>query len=534
MIEHVRELDKTTLEIETPVFPWQNVRKMGEDIVATELLFPRNHTVTPYCLGALIAGGVFSVSVRKRPRLAIIPTGPEIVDWRSAPLLDIKPGQVPESNAFVLGKLAEAAGGEYERMSPRPDDPAAIGAAVTEALESGFDMVLILGGSSAGSADYAREVVSRKGRVLVHGVTMMPGKPMLVGEVSNRPVFGVPGYPVSAILAFEQFIQPLIRRILQVPEVPRPTIEAVPTRNIPSKLGVEEFVRVKLGVVSGRCIATALPRGAGVITSMTEADGILRIPPESEGIPETEPVTIECLRPLTELENTVVVVGSHDNTLDVLADQLRVVHGRFTLSSSHVGSMGGLAAIRKNVCHAAGIHLLDTSDGRYNISYVNRYIKEVPVRLVRLVDREQGLMVPAGNPEGIGDIADLTRNDITFVNRQSGSGTRILLDYKLSGSGIDPADINGYENEEYTHMSVAAAVLGGAADAGLGIRAAARALQLDFIPVITEEYDLVLRADVFDTPPVQAMLDTIRSEAFQKRVMKLGGYGTDRTGELIF
>jgi putative molybdopterin biosynthesis protein len=394
-------------------------------------------------------------------------------------------------------------------------------------------MVMIVGGSSAGSEDFARAVIARIGEVLVHGVTIMPGKPTLVGRVDGTPVFGMPGYPVSTIIAFEQLVRPLIAHLLGQPLPRRPVADVQPTRKIASKLGLEEFVRVKIGQVGDRLVATALPRGAGQITSITEADGIIRIPAHLEGIPEGEAVQAELLRPMHAIGNTLVVVGSHDNTLDILGDELRAQSAHLTLSSSHVGSMGGLMAVKRGACHLAGTHLLDEESGTYNISYIRKLLPGMAVKLVHLAMRDQGLIVPAGNPKGIRGIEDLERADVRMINRQGGSGTRILLDYRLRQLGIAPDRIVGYTHEEFTHMSVAAAVLSGAADVGLGISAAARALRLDFVPVVTEQYDLLIPQVFFETAAVQELLRVIGSDAFKQRVRGLGGYHTERTGEVL-
>jgi putative molybdopterin biosynthesis protein len=533
MIEHIQVVDDERIRIEAPAFPWQHVRKMGEDIVATELLYPRGHTVSPYCVGALISGGIYQVPVRMKPRVLIIPTGSELVDWRTTDPHDLKPGQVLETNAYVLSKMVEASGGEALRHERVMDDLDLIRRTVAEAVAGGVDMVVTIGGSSAGSKDYSLPVLEDLGEMLVHGVTIMPGKPIILGDIQGKPFFGIPGYPVSAIIAFEQFVQPLIKRLLGIPDEPRRRVAVVPTRKIASKLGTEEFLRVKLGQVGERIVATPLPRGAGMITSITEADGIIRIPRQSEGIAAGEPVRAELLKPLSAIENTVVIVGSHDNTLDVLADQLRAGDAALTLSSSHVGSMGGLMAVKRGVCHLAGSHLLDTQTGGYNLAYIERYLPHVPVRLVNLVMRDQGLMVPKGNPKGIHGIEDLGREDIVFINRQGGSGTRILLDYRLGQIGLAPDRINGYANEEFTHMNVAVAVLSGTADAGLGIYAAAKALGLDFVPVVTEQYDLVIPLAHLESNNIRTLLETINTAAFRKRVEALGGYGTSKTGTIM-
>jgi len=534
MIENINILNKQQVEIIAPAFPWQNVRRMGEDIVATELVFPRNHKITPYCLGALISAGIFHVNVYKKPNVFIQPTGSELVDHSQLAQNGLTPGQVLDSNSHMLGKLVDTCGGYYFKNKIVIDEFKLIATPIQAAAAGDYDMLFITGGSSAGSKDFTREIISELGEVLIHGVTMMPGKPVIVGKINEKPIFGIPGYPVSAIIAFEQLVRPLINRMLNQPDIPDHEIQVFPTRKIPSKLGLEEFLRVRLGNVGNQIVATPLPRGAGCITSFTEADGIIRIPNHIEGIAENKPVTATLLRPLPEINNTIVAVGSHDNTMDVLADLIRGESCRVSLSSSHVGSMGGLMAIKKGLAHIAGTHLLNPDDGNYNISYIQKYLPDTPVKLVHLVQREQGLIIAKNNPKNIKGIKDLNQKGISFINRQSGSGTRILLDFKLGQMGLNPADINGYVNEEFTHMAVAVAVLSGSADAGLGIYAAAKALNLDFLPVVTESYDLLIPANVFDTKNIALLLKIIKSDEFKSRVEQLGGYHTQNTGEILW
>ncbi|MBF0303562.1 MAG: molybdopterin biosynthesis protein, partial [Desulfamplus sp.] len=566
------------IEIYAPAVPWQNVRKMGEDIVATELLFPRGHRINAYSIGALISGGVFRVTVRRKPKVLIIPTGSEIKSWQKAQNSGLSKGDVIDSNSEILGALCVEYGASFYRHEIIKDDLEKITDAVKDATQSQFssdltlpielqssnqgkhinryDMVFIIGGSSAGSKDFSKPVISALGEVYVHGVTMMPGKPLLFGKVNDTPVFGIPGYPVSAIVAFEQFAGPLLLKMQGIdPDYKqRKIVEVEPSRKIASKLGQEEFLRVKIGAVDDRLIASQLPRGAGNITTLTQADGIIRIPANVEGIAEGEPVKAELIRSRSAINQTLVIIGSHDNTLDILSDHIHLTarnSGRssdINISSTHVGSMGGLMAIKKRACHIAGTHLLDADDGSYNISYIKKYLPNEKVWLVNLVMRDQGLIIPKGNPKNIKGIedfrSDIVKNGLSessktqnqglvFINRQAGAGTRILFDYKLKSLGIKPFEIIGYDNEEYTHMSVAVAVLSGRADGGLGIYAAAKALDLDFIPVVTEEYDLLIPDRFFNSDKVQILLDTIRTENFKRRVEALGGYGTQKTGEII-
>ena len=533
MIEHVMMLDEKTVQIEAGAYPWQNVRKVGEDIVATELLLPQNHLITPYEIGALINGGIFDVAVKEKPRVLIIPTGSELMSPEDVDRDTLPPGRVVESNSAILGALIEASGGEYRTHPIVPDIFEEILDAVRGATHGDAHIVMISAGSSAGSEDYTASVIRQLGEVLVHGVTMMPGKPTVLGIINDRPVIGNPGYTVSAIMAFEQLTQPLIYRMLGLQPPERPKIKVRAARKMASKLGLDEFVRVKLGRVKDTIVASSLPRGAGAVTTLTQADGIIRIPSHVEGVLDGEVVEAELLRDLQQIENTVVVVGSHDNTLDVLGNQMRVKDCRFGLTSSNVGSLGGLIALRNGYCHTAGCHLLDTETGIYNISYVRRYLPDLRVKLVNLAYRQQGLMVSKGNPKGITGIGDLARGDIAFVNRQAGSGTRILLDYRLAELDISPENIQGYDQEEFTHMSVAVTVLSGGADTGLGIYAAAKALGLDFVPMVTEEYDLVIPEAFFGDEKIQLMLEVMGSRAFRDLVDKMGGYDTTKTGTVL-
>lgn len=545
MIEHINIIDDQNIEIESPAVPWQHVRKLGEDIVATQLLFARGHKITAYSLGALISGGVFTVTVYKKPRVLIIPTGSELVQWDKIDETGLLPGKVIESNSTVLAGLCEDYGALSDCHPLIEDDLDSIQSVVKGAFEKKakgsdekesvrfYDMVLIIGGSSAGSKDLAKPVIESLGEVFVHGVTMMPGKPVIFGNISGLPVFGIPGYPVSAIVAFEQFAGPLLAGMQQSSSPDATEVPVKPARKIVSKLGQEEFIRVKIGSVDGQLMASQLPRGSGSITSITEADGILRIPKNSEGIFDGETAEATLLRPLSAIENTLVITGSHDNTLDVLADQVRIRNQGVSISSSHVGSMGGLMAIKRGACHMAGTHLLDPEDGSYNISYIKKYLSGEKVWLIHLAMREQGLIVPKNNPKQIKSIEDLVNSDLQFINRQGGSGTRVLFDYQLSLMGVSPDAISGYQNDEYTHMSVAAAVLSGRADAGLGILAAAGALDLDFIPVVTESYDLIIPDRFYASKKVQVFLETIQSNPFLDRVAELGGYQTKNTGKIL-
>ncbi|BAF60797.1 molybdopterin biosynthesis enzyme [Pelotomaculum thermopropionicum SI] len=529
MIEDVHYVQPDVIEIISAVPPWQHVRVVGEDVVATEMILPASHRIRPVDIGAVLAGGVNSIYVHPRPRVAILPTGTELVQ----PGAELKPGDIIEYNSRMLGAMVESWGAVPLRKEITADNFESLKKAVHDAVDEA-DVVLVNAGSSAGREDFTAGVIASLGKVLVHGVAIKPGKPVILGEVRGKPVVGVPGYPVSAYLGLELFVKPVVYgKLGTVPPAPE-KIEAVVSRKMFSPLGVEEFVRVKLGQVGDKVIATPVSRGAGVLTSLVRADGIIRVPRLSEGYNAGEAAPVELLRPAGEIRETTVIIGSHDIALDVLANFLRQKYPAATLSSAHVGSLGGLAALRRGEAHCAGVHLLDEETGDYNVSYIKRYLPGIKVYLVNLVYREQGLILARGNPKKICGLEDLVREDVRFVNRQRGAGTRILLDYRLKEMGLDPARIRGYDYEEYTHMAVAAAVKAGAADAGLGIRAAAQALDLDFIGIGEERYDLCVPAGHWDTPYIRRLLEVMAMPEFQEEVRKLGGYDLRDCGRVMW
>jgi putative molybdopterin biosynthesis protein len=528
MVEVVHEVDGFTIEVQSPVPPYQHVRPLGEDIVATELLLPQHHRLRPQDVAACAAAGLREVAVRRAPRVAVIPTGTELVPVGAHP----KPGQIIESNSLMLAAMVTGWGGEATRKAPVPDDLQLLRDAVLQAVQSA-DIVVVNAGSSGGSEDFTATAVEELGRLLVHGVALRPGHPVVLGLVRDKPVLGIPGYPVSAAVTSELFLMPLVERKLGLLAQRRRRITARTTRKVHSPVGEDEYLRVGLGRVGSRMVVTPIQRGAGAITSLVRADGLVVIPRFSEGIEAGEEVDVELLRPAEDLERTIVAIGSHDMALDLLASELHRANAELRLVSSNVGSLGGLLALGRGEAHMAGCHLLDEDTGEYNISFVRRYVKESSVVVMNLVHRVQGLIVPAGNPKSITSLGDLGRDGVTFVNRQRGSGTRVLLDYMLRRETLDPGRIHGYAREEYTHLAVAAAVAGGRADTGLGVLSASRAMGVDFVPLMTEQYDLVIPAQFYDSELLAPMLKLVRGDGFRAKVEALGGYDTTKMGEVV-
>jgi putative molybdopterin biosynthesis protein len=535
------------IRIRASVTPWSHVRPMGEDLVATQLVLPAGQTLRPVDLGAIAAGGQENVWAARQPRVAILPTGSELVPIGQA----VRPGDIIEYNSLVMAAQVNSWGGVARRYPITHDDFMEINRRVQEAAREN-DLILLNAGSSAGSEDYSARVIAGLGQLLVHGVAVRPGHPVILGMIRKNggslpggdvqssqvnhskswiPVIGVPGYPVSAALTGEIFVEPLLDVWLGRPHTPPPVIRATVTRKITSPAGDDDFVRFAVGKVGDRVLAAPLARGAGVITSLVRADGLGLIPRGTQGLPAGEGIDIRLYRPLVEIERTIFAIGSHDITLDLLA-QFLAAHER-RLVSANVGSLGGLVALKRGEAHLAGSHLLDPQTGEYNLSYLPQYLPGVPIIVIALVNREQGLIVAKDNPKGIRSLADLARPEVTLVNRQRGAGTRLLLDYHLDASGIAKEAVRGYNHEEYTHLAVAAAVASGRADCGLGIAAAAKALEIDFIPLFAERYDLIVPREHYQSRLLQPLFEVLKDRIFMEAVAAMPGYDTTLMGTTI-
>lgn len=525
MLEEVLELGEGGILLQAPVVPWHNVRPVGEDIVEGEVLLPIHHRIRPQDQGALLAAGVLEVEVRSKPRVGIMPTGDEI----RPPEASLQVGDIVDSNSTVLASLVEEWGGSATIWPIIPDQPERLEAAILE-MAASQDILVIIAGSSQGRDDYTSQMVQKFGTLYLHGVAIKPGKPVVLGEVQGKPTFGIPGYPVSAYLTAHLFLEPWVKHLQGLSKDSQATLDAVISKKVFSSLGSEEFVRVKVGRVGERWVAAPLNRGAGVTMSLVRADGMLRVPRLQEGFHEGETVPVELLRPVSELEETLVCIGSHDLTLDLLSSHMKARGGQGGIASAHVGSLAGILSLRKGEAHFAGIHLLDPKTGEYNRSYLQRFLPGREVVLMNLVYRTQVLIVPKGNPLNIKSLADLVKPGIRFSNRQGGSGTRVLLDYLLQKQGLTKEQILGYEREEFTHLAVAVAVASGAADVGLGIQSAAEALGLDYVLVGEERYDLAIPREYLEESRMKAMIAVVQSKAFQADVLALGGYNVRETG----
>lgn len=517
MVEDITEDENGNVKLIAALHPWQNVRQVGEDICMGDMIAPTGTVVTPSLCGAFLAGGVTSVNVKKRPLFGIIPTGDEIVKPKENP----EKGEIIEFNSAIFSSMLSEWNADSRVYDIVKDKKDLLAAAVSKAADE-CDAVLVLAGSSAGRDDYTSTIISQLGEVTVHGVAAKPGKPAVLGIIGSTPVAGLPGYPVSAIVVMEEFVKPLADIYYNRPAKKEETLSAVLSRRVVSSLKYKEYVRVSLGKLGDSFFAVPLPRGAGVITSFTKAAGILEISQNCEGIEAGEKVTVRLLKDKSEIENSLIITGSHDPIIDEISDILQKKGCGFSIISSHVGSMGALNAVKNGQAHMGATHLLDGESGIYNEAYVRKHFPDGGAVLVKGIGRVQGLMVRKGNPCGIKSFPDI--RNYTYVNRQRGAGTRVLCDYLLKKYGMSAEEIKGYRNEEFTHTAVAALIAAGNADAGMGIYSAAKMYGLDFIPICNEEYDFLVNENYIDSPMVSAFFEVLRSEEFRERLEEMGGY----------
>ena len=517
MVEDLTEEGGEKLSVLSAVHPWQNVRQVGEDICMGDMIAPSFTKITPSLCGAFLAGGVTEVEVIRKPVFGIIPTGDEIVSPKSDP----GKGEIIEFNSTIFSSMLSEWNAESKVYDIVKDKKELLKEVIRKAVNE-CDSVLVLAGSSAGRDDYTSTIISELGEVIFHGIAIKPGKPAVLGKISNVPVVGIPGYPVSGIVVMEEIVKAMVALYYKTEGNRRETVTATLGKRVVSSLKYREYVRVTLGKMENGFVAVPLSRGAGVVTSFTKADGILTVPQNSEGFDVGEKAEIELLREKSTVENALIVTGSHDPLIDEVSDIMNRQGCGFRMSSSHVGSMGAINALRNNQAHLGCIHLLDTESGKYNESYVEKYFPDGGVKLVKGVGRIQGLMVKKGNPLGIETFKDITKG--RYVNRQLGSGTRILCDYLIGKNGMSKDEIDGYRNEEFTHTGVAALIAAGNADCGLGIYSAAKMYDLDFIELCIEEYDVLIDEKAYETEKVQSFLKILKSNELKEKLREMGGY----------
>lgn len=521
MIEDVTEMDSGKISIIKAAFPWQHIRPIGEDIVKKEMIIPSNHRIRAVDLGALLSGGITELSVYKNISVGILPTGSEIINIRE----ELDTGKIIDSNSFMFEGLIMESHAKPNRYTPVKDEFETLKRAIIRGVEEN-DILIINAGSSTGTKDFTASLIRELGEVVIHGIAIKPGKPTILGMINNKPVIGIPGYPVSAYISFMNFVKPIIEELCGDKRSKSLELDVSLGKRVVSSFKHKEKVRVNIGYINGRYIAVPLTRGAGSTMSLVRADGIITIPKNCEGYDVGEICKAELLKPLSAIEETLLSIGSHDIVMDLISDSI-------ALTSSHVGSMGGVMALRRGECHLSPIHLLDEESGVYNIPTVKRYFPNREMVIIKGVRRAQGFIVKPGNPLGINHFSDLC-SGVNYINRQAGSGTRLLLDYRLKKESISSDVISGYQRVVPTHMAVAIAVKSGSADVGLGVKSAAAVMGMDFIEVGFEDYDFVTTKENLETEMVQKLIQLLQSKDFKTEVDKIGGYCTESSGEVIY
>ncbi len=524
MIEDINIVSEDEVIIEKSVPFFSNVRAIGEDVREGEMIIPSFTRITPETASLLYSAGVFEIKVFKKPKAIIFPTGTEIIERGK----ELQEGMVYETNSIFIKSYLEEFGFSVDVKKPVPDVKHELEEEIVELLKN-CDALFILSGTSSGDRDYSPAIIEKLGKIHFHGLNYIPGKPFCFGEINDIPIFCIPGYPGAALGVIKDLIKESAFYFTLYDDL-KAEISAVSAFKIPLKLSMREFLKVRVGKIGDKFYFYPLKRGSSLLKPYIEMDGILETETYEEGINENEIKKINVIKSMDRIEKNIVFVGSNDFLIDELRDLLKVKDFEMDLSIIHTGSLGGIFAVRQGKTHVAGIHLLDEKTGEYNKSYVKKYIKDKKVVLFKLSNRKQGLIVKRENPKNIKSIEDLTREDISFINRQRGSGTRILLDYLLKRKDISSDKINGYEREVFTHLEAGIAVKKGEVDCAIAIYPTAKLLGLDFIEIGEEEYHLLMDYEFFLSERFSLLKEIINSQEFRERAEKLGGYSLEETG----
>ena len=492
---------------------WQHIRPAGEDVREGQLVLPEGHRIRPFDIGALATYGIVNVDVRE-VNIGLIPTGSELVNLGIRP----GPGQVVESNTIMAQVFLGEMGANCTRYPIARDDPKTIEESLCRAVEEN-DLVLISAGSSAGTRDYTAEVIESVGELLFHGVAMKPGKPAMLGKIDDKPVIGLPGYPLAAQTVLREFAGPLLKS-WGLPEPLYHTFRVQLSGSLVSDLGFDEFIPVSVGHVGNKFFAIPHSRGSGVQMATVKANGFVHIPAFTEGCDSETEIDAVLTTDPGNIERTILLSGAYDPALDELAHLVRD-NGIFMQVRS-AGNIGAVLSLRHNSCHAAPLSLPDFSL-LPNCREIMQLLPLSDLRFVHIATTSLGIASLGGYS---------FENLITtrFINRRKGTSARMIFDTILKSRGIDPAQIDGYGHEVETHKAVAEAIRNGFADTGICTSGVAEENGLLFVPLVGEQLELAIRTDLMKEPNISALVSTIRSESFKLSLANKGGYNLSQTG----
>ena len=472
--------------IRKPAIPWQHVRSAGEDIKKGQLILPAGHQVRPFDIGALVTYGITHLDVRM-VNIGLIPTGSEIVPLGRRP----GPGQVVESNTIMAQAYLQSAGAHCIRYPIVPDDPDVIAESLKNAVREN-DLVLISAGSSAGTRDFTASVISSLGELLFHGVAVKPGKPVMLGRISGKPVLGLPGYPLAA----QTVIREIAGRLLDTWNLISPPRFSVPVtlaHALVSDIGFDEFIPVSIGRVNGCYWGFPHSRGSGVQMAPVRANGYIRITPQVEGLEAGHIVDATLTTDFSSIERTILISGRYDPAIERLGEILR--EKGLVLHAAKAGNTGGMIALNRHSCHGTPVSLPDYSFLPH-CRGISSLIPPAGLIFVHIATVAQGIV----SRDGI-SLDELAR--VRFINRQKGSPTRMIFDALLDMRGVAPETIDGYFHEVTSQEAVAGAIHERLADAGICTSGVAKASGLCFVPVINEQYELAVRTEFINDPMVR-------------------------------
>ena len=514
MVEHSELVESESgqrVQIGRPLTSGENVSYAGTDIARGETVLRAGQQLTSREIGVLAALGIAAISVYRRPRVAIFSTGNEIV----APGNPLRPGAVYDSNAAIIGAAVEELGGTPVHLGAIPDDEEALARALAQGLQS--DMVVFSGGTSKGAGDLSYRAVHglRNPGVVAHGVALKPGKPICLAVTEGKPVVVLPGFPTSAIFTFHEFVAPVLRAYAGLPAERRQTVAATLPMRVNSERGRTEYLLV--GLVQGQHGLAAYPmgKGSGSVTTFSGADGFITIDQHTEILDSGSAVSVQLLGQGLEPAD-LVIIGSHCVGIDLLIGKLMCQGIR--VKSLYVGSMGGLSAAKREECDIAGVHLMDPTTGQYNRPLLTPALSLVPGygRMQGIVHRRDDVRF-----EGMPLDEAVTRlqqdADCVMVNRNAGSGTRVLID-NLLGERRPP----GHGTQTKSHNAVAVAVAQGRADWGVAIDTVAAHYGLGFIPMQEEQYDFIVPATRLERPAVRAFRALLDDAQVRNELAALG------------